>query len=340
VIRNFAARVQSPETLSLLTLLTFADSQATSDKLWNGFKDALLWSLHKKTMPLLAGGTEFIRAEEKQRELLMEEVDRLMDGHLSAEELSAHFAALPARYFQIHTAREIQDDLLLTHRFMRLQVSVEESPLAPVVNWHNEPDRGYNSVKVCTWDRAGLFSKIAGSFSATGLNILSAQIFTRADGIVLDTFFVTDARTGNLVDRDLREEFEKLLVGVLTGGEVDFQALIARQKISRPLYQAYTGERIPTQIRFDNEASEARTLIEIETEDRIGLLYALSQALSEVDLDISAAKICTEMGAAIDSFYVRELDGGKILAPNRQSAIEGRLRHRIHLLESPPEVPA
>ena len=55
-------------------------------------------------MPLLAGGTEFIRAEEKQRELLMEEVDRLMDGHLSKEELSAHFAALPSRYFQIHTA--------------------------------------------------------------------------------------------------------------------------------------------------------------------------------------------------------------------------------------------
>ena len=49
---------------------------------------------------------------------------------------------------------------------MRQQVAVEESPLAPVVNWHNEPDRGYNSVKVCTWDRAGLFSKIAGSFSA------------------------------------------------------------------------------------------------------------------------------------------------------------------------------
>ncbi len=336
VTRTFAKQVQNPETLSLLTLLTFADAQATSDKLWNGFKDALLWSLHKKTMPLLTGGAEFLRAEEKQRELLMEEVDRLMDGHLSAEELRAHFAALPPRYFQIHSAREIQDDLLLTHRFMRLQLSEEESPLAPEVNWHNEPDRGYNAVKVCTWDRAGLFSKLAGSFSAIGLNILSAQIFTRSDGIVLDTFFVIDARTGNLVDHEQREEFQKLLNRVLTGEDVDFPALIAQQKITRPLYQAYIGERMPTHIRFDNEASEARTLIEIETEDRIGLLYAISQALTEVDLDISAAKICTEKGAAIDSFYIRELDGGKVLAPERQNTIERKVGQRIHLLETSP----
>ena len=333
VIRTFASRVQSSETLSLLTLLTFADSQATSDKLWNGFKDALLWSLHNKTMPLLTGGMEFIRAEEKQRELLMEQVDRLLDGHLNAEELRAHFEKLPARYFQIHGAREIQDDLLLTHRFMRLQISEEESPLAPVVNWHNEPDRGYNAVKICTWDRSGLFSKIAGSFSATGLNILSAQIFTRSDGIVLDTFFVTDAKTGNLVDREQRDEFERLLNRVLTGEDVDVPALIARHRITRPLYQAYTGEHIPTSIRFDNEASEARTLIEIESEDRIGLLYAISQALAEVDLDISAAKICTEKGAALDSFYVRELDGGKVLEPRRQHSIEQRLRQRLHMLD-------
>ncbi len=43
VIRKFAKQVQTPETLALLTLHTFVDSQATSDKLWNGFKDLLLW---------------------------------------------------------------------------------------------------------------------------------------------------------------------------------------------------------------------------------------------------------------------------------------------------------
>ncbi len=140
--------------------------------------------------------------------------------------------------------------------------------------------------------------------------------------------------SGGLAGAQERDKFEAVLNKALTGEEVDFQALIARQKIIRPLYQAYTGERIPTQVRFDNEASEARTLIEIETEDRIGLLYAISQTLRELDLDISGAKICTEKGAAIDTFYIRELDGGKIIQPDRCRAIERKLRQAIHSLTS------
>ena len=333
VIRSFAEKVQNTETLSLLTLHTFVDSQATSDKLWNGFKDLLLGTLHYKAFQLLSGGTEFMRAEEKQREHLMEEVRRLAPEAISGEEIEAHFAALPTRYFQAHEPREILRDLTLAHLFMRLQVSDVEEALAPVVNWHDEPDRGYNAVKVCTWDRAGLFRKIAGSFSAAGLNILSAQIFTRSDDIVLDTFFVADAISGNLAGADQRERFERVLHKALTGDEVDFHALIGRQKITRPLYQAYSGEQIPTQIRLDNEASDTRTVLEVEAEDRIGLLYTISQVLTDLALDISAAKVCTERGAAIDSFYVRELAGGKILAPERQRAIEHKLRHAIHALD-------
>jgi [protein-PII] uridylyltransferase len=333
VILRVAKQVETPETLNLLTLHTFADAQATSDKLWNGFKDSLLWSLHSRAMRVLAGGTEFVRAEEKHREELLTEVRTMMPGSVSDEELVAHFGTLPPRYFQVHSPRETLEDTIMAHRFMRLQLAEEDSALEPVVNWHNEPDRGYCAVKVCTWDRAGLFRKIAGSFSATGLNILSARIFTRADGIVLDTFFVTDAKTGNLADREQRDKFEAILNRALTGEDVDFHALIAKQKIIRPLYQAYTGERIPTEIRFDNEASEERTVIEIETEDRIGLLYAISQTLTDLDLDISAAKINTEKGAAIDTLYVREVGGGKILSPECHRVIERKLRHAIHALD-------
>ena len=334
VIRQFAKKVQTPETRALLTLHTFAASQATSDKLWNGFKDLLLGSLHFKALQLMTGGPEFARAEEEQREQLMQDVRRLAPETLSEEELQAHFASVPARYFQVHPAKAILADLLLANRFMRLQISDEENALAPIVNWHNEPDRGYNAVKICTWDRAGLFRKIAGSFSAAGLNILSAQIFCRSDGFVLDTYFVADAITGNLAGPDQRDRFESVLQKALSGEEVDFPALIGRQKITRPFYQAYTGENIPTQIRLDNDASETRTVVEVETEDRIGLLYIISQTLTELALDISAAKVCTERGAAIDSFYVRELTGAKVLEPNRQQAIAHRLRHAIHSLDA------
>jgi [protein-PII] uridylyltransferase len=336
VIRHFARQVGTPEALNLLTLLTFADAQGTSDKLWNGFKDALLWDLYARAMPLLTGGTEFIRAGMAQRESLLQEVRELAPAELSQEELQAHFAALPPRYFQIHTATEILDDLALTHRFLRRQVLEEGKAWSPLTAWQDEPNRGYNLVKVCTWDRAGLFSKITGSFSAVGVNILGAQIFTRADGIALDTFFVNDAATGNLATREQHDKFESLLDRVLTGPEVDLAALIRRHIVARPRYQAYTGERIPTQIRLDNEASDTRTLIEIETEDRLGLLYTISQTLAELALDISAARIVTERGAAIDSFYVRELDGSKVESVERQLLIEDRLRSAIHRLDIRP----
>jgi len=333
VIRRVAKLVQTPETLAMLTLHTFADSLATSEKLWNGFKDSLLWSLYHKTMALMTGGPEFARTEETQRELLRREVKRIKPDTLPEEEVDAHLASLPPRYHLIHSAREVIEDLLLAHRFMQRQVVEEGDALSPVVAWHHEPDRGFSRVKVCTWDRTGLFSKIAGSFSAAGLNILSAQVFTRSDATALDTFCVIQAKDGSLATSEQQKEFEQVLNKVLTGGAVDFRALIARRKISRPPYQAYIGEQIATDIRFDNEASDARTLIEIETEDRLGLLYAISEALAGLALDISAARIATERGGASDSFYVRERDGRRLVDPARQEEIRRRLREAIHSLD-------
>jgi [protein-PII] uridylyltransferase len=330
--RQFAGLLQTPENLRMLTLHTLVDSLATSDKLWNGFKDSLLWALHHKAMTILQGGTDFIRAEEKQRELLAEQVTRLMPRTFQRDEFEAHFATLPPRYFQIHQAREIFADLALAHRFMHQQISAEDRALEPVVNWHNEPDRGYTTAKVCTWDRAGLFSTITGSFSAAGINILSAQIFSREDGIVLDTFYVTDAAAGGMVDREDRVRFEEILKQALVGEGVDFEALIARQKSARPLYQSLAGERIPTRIFFDNGTSQDYTVIDLETEDHLGLLYTASKSLAEVGLNISLAKISTEKGAAIDSFYVVERDGQKVLQAERQKYVAERLLSALSAL--------
>jgi len=325
VVRHFAGLVQSAENLRMLALHTYCDSLATSDKLWNGFKDALLWSLYHKSMSVLLGGTDFVRAEEKQRELLAGEVTGLLPRTFHRDELEAHFQSLPSRYFQIHQAKEVFTDMALAHRFMHQQLVEEDKALEPVFSWHNEPDRGYTTLKVCTWDRAGLFTNITGSLAAAGINIYSAQIFSRADGIVIDTFCVTDARAGGVVGKESRERFENILRRELTGEPIDFLALIAKQKSARPLYLPPTSERIPTRIYFDNDTSEKRTVIDIETEDQLGLLYTISKTLTDAGLDISLAKISTEKGAAIDSFYVAELDGQKIVQPERQRYLAERI---------------
>ena len=326
VVRHFAALVQTPENLHKLTLHTLADSLGTSDKLWNGFKDMLLWTLHRKTFAELTGATVFLRAEEKQRELLLDEVIRLLPRELQLGEAQAHFGTLPPRYFLIHGAADIVADLLLTNRFMQHLLNDDpDVSLAPVIEWADEPDRGCSRVKICTWDRAGLFSKLAGSFTAAGLNILSAQIFTRTDRVALDAFDVTSSHTGLLATKEEKERFSQLLGKALVS-QVDFDPLIAKQKVANPLYQSLEGERIATEIAFDNHTSERCTVIDVETEDRVGLLYTLSQTMSELGLDISVAKISTEKGAAMDSFYVTELNGERIVSQHRQHTIEARLR--------------
>jgi [protein-PII] uridylyltransferase len=220
----------------------------------------------------------------------------------------------------------------MAHRFMYLLVADNGNGTAlnPVADWQDEPDCGVSRVKVCTWDRAGLFSKIAGSFSAAELNIMSAQVFTRLDGIVVDTFSVTDAGSGRIATAEQRGKFEEVLRTALATTSFEFSGRMAPKKL-RGLYQAYSGERLETVVHFENDGSDNRTLIEIETEDRVGLLYQISQVLAELSLDIVGAKICTERGAAIDSFYVQEKDGRKLTA-DRQRLVERKLRSAITAL--------
>ncbi|HXC34351.1 MAG TPA: hypothetical protein VNV43_00650, partial [Candidatus Acidoferrales bacterium] len=129
------------------------------------------------------------------------------------------------------------------------------------------------------------------------------------------------------------QKFSALLEKILSGEDADLPARIARAT-TQPAYEPYAGERMPTRIHFDNQVSETRTLIEVETEDHLGLLYAISQTLARLGVDVAAARILTERGAAIDSFYVRESDGGKIESPARRVLVENALREAIGRLEA------
>lgn len=334
-IRSFAEVVQTEENLRLLTLHTFSDSRGTSKDLWNDFKNSLLLTLFDRARQDLLGGTVFIHAEARQREKLVAGTRRFLPKTLAEEEIRAHLENMPPRYFRARDTREMAEDVATVHRFMHLQISEEgNKALAPVVNWNNQPDRGHTALHLCTWDRAGLFSTIAGSLAAAGLNILSAQIFTRQDGIVLDVFLVTSASTGLLAQKDEKAAFERIIREALIAGRTDFDPLIRPLLGGSPRYTTFAEDWIAIDIAFDNDTSPTRTVIDVESEDRVGLLYYISRALHRLDLDIVLAKISTEKGAAIDTFYVRDADGNKILSADRQSKIRKTLTEAIQRIDA------
>jgi [protein-PII] uridylyltransferase len=331
VIRNFATQVGTVERLKMLTLHTLADSLGTSDRLWNGFKDSLLQQLYRKTLDHMEGTGVFVEADTRRREVLAQAVHRLLAGDLDEAEVESHFRFLPPRYFEIHEAHAIERDLRLVHRFICRQLNLGTDPLEPELAWSEEPDRGCARLRVCTWDRPGLFGKITGTLTAAGMNILDAQIFTRLDSIVIDTFAVVEARTGVLPTRETQRNCERLFVQVLgtAGDTAELKERIAHRPALPALYYSVEGARVPTTVRFDNETSDYYTIIDLEAEDHVGLLYAVTRELAELGLDISLARVNTERGAAMDTFYVTEVGGRKVTDPERERIISRRLQQAI-----------
>src|SRR5207244_1539583 len=73
---------------------------------------------------------------------------------------------------------------------LRMLGELGEAPVVTALFQH--PDLGSSDLVVVTRDLPGLFSLIAGTLAASGVNIISAQIHTRADGVAIDTFQVND----------------------------------------------------------------------------------------------------------------------------------------------------
>jgi [protein-PII] uridylyltransferase len=148
-------------------------------------------------------------------------------------------------------------------------------------------------------------------------------------------FDVCDKHLEAVTDEPTIKAAETMLQRNLTNREtIQFPGLLARMRAARR-DQPQIGEvHIPTVIEFDNEISKSRTVIEIQTENRLGLLYTITQTLADLGLDISFAKISTEKGAAVDSFYVQDQQGRRIIETDRLESIKTTFESAIALLAS------
>ncbi|MEM8755090.1 MAG: ACT domain-containing protein, partial [Pseudomonadota bacterium] len=132
-------------------------------------------------------------------------------------------------------------------------------------------------------------------------------------------------RDGSPIEETRRERLKKSIHRALRGEVVAREAL----KPKRNLKRRERPFEVPTTITFDNQSSDLYTVIEVDTRDRVGLLYDLARVLAAANINIVSAVITTYGEQVVDSFYVKDLFGFKIEAASKQRAIEKRLRDAI-----------
>jgi [protein-PII] uridylyltransferase len=307
---EFARIVGNRKNLDALMLLTLADGMGTSDENWSDWKEGLVWTLYRRTARYLEGGVDAMEETRRnrllQKKLVLDELDESF-----ADESEAHFHFMPDRYFQMFEPGEIASHLRHFREFFLQRATNENLAAAPALRWIPKPDKGHTEVWVCSWDRPRLLERIAGAFVSARLNILGADIFTRTDSLALDIFRVCGGNFEPVPSPRDVASVEKRLTEALDCEEFDFTPLMDKDSRLRS-YKLSQEFDLPTRITIDNDSHPVYTLIEIQTPDRLGLLYDLLRAMSTESVLIEISRITTEMDVAMDSFYVYGRDGGKI----------------------------
>jgi [protein-PII] uridylyltransferase len=308
VILRFANEVKNINQLKLLYLLTFADIKAVGPEAWTSWKNTLLMELFLKTSHFFEKGATagpFLRRDEI--------IQKLRDS-LSQQTISEYAEYLPDRYLSCYSVEEIA-------RHIDMARSVERELL--LVEWEVEKEIQAR-VTVCTGDRYGLFAKMTGSMFLNRLNILEAQIHTWGNGIALDTFWVVDATRNT--DRRL-QQFKKDLEEIL-GGKVSLRDLLSKREESNGIKQKVIP-KVPQEVKINNVDSDFYTIVEVIGEDRLGILYEVTQALTDHGCDIHFARISTLGNRIVDVFYVQDEWGEKIKEKNKTDQLKRTVLSRL-----------
>ena len=323
-VEEFVRATGSIDRLKALYLMTFADMRAVAPNVYNNWRDMLLSDLYMRALKILEQGDR--EAVDPARRLALVKAavrERLGPLGASLEELAAFLDLMPERYFLTVS----EDDIPMHFELMR---ALGEQAL--VCRHRHFPELEFSEFIVATRDQPGLFSKIAGVLTANNLNILSARITTREDGVALDVFRVSHGAGGMAMEEERWLRVERDLEAVLAG-QRDLEAMVAGAQRSRVAGRTFV-RRVATEITVDNRSSEQYTVVDVFTQDRVGLLFAITHTLFKLGMVIHLARISTNADQALDVFYISDANGGKVVE------LEAMRRLRAALVERLDEVPA
>lgn len=283
-LNNFASLFSSVSQLNMLYLVTYADLSAVSPQVWTSWKSELLFELYRKSLAMLE---ENLSATE----LISSTTQQLMDGNDDEDEaLKDHIDQIddPA-YIQHFTQEEIN----------KHKEEIENGTEIPVFF---RQSGGFTNISLISKDSPSLLSRLCGTLTINDLNIHSAKIFTRQDGLVIDSFTVTDYRTGNPVSEDKFEKIRQdIRLAIVNRLPISSEMIKTRKKWWRIENKIF---RRKSKIKIAFEYQDKFTIIDVFAPDTLGLLYKVTSALNEVNLSIYYAKISTRADDVVDSFYV------------------------------------
>jgi [protein-PII] uridylyltransferase len=292
VIAAFAETVGDNENLKAIYLITYADMSAVNPNFWTAWKASFLGEMHTNTARYLAG----------YRQARTTRPGSIVASFPKKEQpaIAAFIAEMSDRYLLSTPEAGLRKDFILFteagQKGFAMRIDVGSDGVADIV--------------VCTSDSPGLFSRIVGYLSMRRLNIVHGRLYTGKTGSVIDKISVSNWNEvwWDGCEQDLASGLRE---AVLNKGVF---APVGQKAAGHDLYDVF--------IEIDNESMVRLSVIEIFSQDRIGLLYDISRVLYEMNVNIISALINTQAGLAQDVFFVQE-NGTKVSAVTTFELLKG-----------------
>jgi len=313
-IRDFLTKVDNPAFLNKLYVLTYCDVSSTHPEAWTEWKALLLQKLYKRAMAELERPYLPTLPERSIEDELVDSAS----GRVPEDELRVHLTSLPHQYAASTTPEEV-----VTHVQMLAKLRPDQAKtlvIARPIHW---------DVTVFAKDEPKLLAAISGALAHMELSILTARIYTRADGKVIDRFWIAPPEPeGRITPKELEARLADMLNRRFLLSDNELRELQERAG-KRSAYARFQDPNAQPAIEFTNGVSDTYSTVDVTCNDRIGLLHQVTKALGELGCSVHGAILTTEADKAIDAFYVTDRDGNKISDPIRIAEVIERLRREL-----------